>query len=186
MGGTGRGGGGRKKTRTDARTVRRLPYATHRTYAFTIVSSTCDRESRRGIVTGNSHSLPQQSGEFLKSLLPTKFPRNRSRFCNQAHCRRFSLTRRGVRARVCAARVASRARACAETILRREYNCRMVRYGFLSGETRTSTRTRTRTFPSRVTVAPIVHCERTRLFSLSSILRNRSLMPRRDRDARRP
>ena len=37
-----------------------------------------------------------------------------------------------------------------------------------------STRTHTRTFPSRVVVAPIVYRERTRLFFLSSILRNRS------------
>lgn len=115
----------KKKNRLDARiTVHRLPYAAY-ARAFS-ANPACDRESRRvafgSIVIRNSPTLPQQSGEFLKSLLPTNSHEIVPDFVIRPIVDVSPLFRAAC-ALVCA-RVASRARACAETILRREYNCR--------------------------------------------------------------
>lgn len=114
--------------------------------------------ARSRVATRSSRSLPRTHNRvnFL-SHRRRGLPRNRSRFCNRAHCRPLFLSL--ISAPVCA-RVASRARACAETILRRECNCHPCnpgrgRYGFLSGETRTSI---SRTFPSPVVVVVVAHC----------------------------
>lgn len=86
----------------------------------------------------------------------------------------LSLISRRMCAPVCA-RVASHARACAETILRREYNCPLVRFPFRRNTHGEYAYANISFFRRRA------HCA-SRLFPLSSIPRNRSLMPRRDRD----